>query len=93
MSALSHIAVTVSSHEGIASEDLNKAKAERVDASGENVVQEEQEWLHIAEAYAVADPNTVVVHSDYTTLALGAVMRPRWLDAHAEFAPLSELGS
>ena len=77
----------------VAFEDLGEADAERVEPGDKNVVQEEQKGLHISKSDAVADPYAVMVHPEYTPLALGAVMRPRRLHTLTELARVDELVS
>ena len=43
------------------------------------------------QAYTISNPNAMMVHSHNTSIALGTVMSPWWLDCLAEVTSLPEL--
>lgn len=70
---------------------LNYSKGERVKACQSTINEEQKERLHVVQANTVADPNAVMIHSDYTAIALRAVMRAWRLDCLADVTSLYEL--
>ena len=70
---------------------LHYPKGERVEACQSTVNEEQKERLHVVQANTVADPDAVMIHSDYAAIALRAMMRAWRLDCLADVTGLDEL--